>query len=188
MKPYISSGNIKTGSIPTFSLPAIQTCPGSTELCRKFCYARKAEKAYPGVLPCRKRNLKATKTRHFCQDVIDWILARKPRFFRIHESGDFYSQGYLDNWLHICRNCPETRFLAFTKSFHLDYSKAPKNLTIVWSIWSDTKLSDVPRGPRAYAGDCRTMRQAIECPGSCDTCGLCWALPKVGKHVHFDIH
>ena len=32
-----------------FNLPAIESCPASTEECRKWCYARKAERQYPVV-------------------------------------------------------------------------------------------------------------------------------------------
>ena len=81
------------------------------------------------------------------------------------------------------------RFLAFTKSFDLDYSERPDNLTIIWSIWTDTKLERVPPGPRAYAGDCVPKgAKTIHCPGNCDTCGMCWDIANVGKDVRFDIH
>lgn len=184
-QPYISSGNRKM-SFPTWSLPAKRTCPGSTPQCRANCYACKAESAYPDVLPCRSRNLAVSRQDGFVVAMVVILGRRKSDYVRIHESGDFYSQAYLDKWIAICRALPGKTFLAFTKSFHLDYSDKPSNLVIVWSIWPDTDLTRVPAGPRAYAGDCGKVR-AVECIGQCDACGICWKAR--GKFaVHFSIH
>lgn len=185
---YVSDGNRKM-SLPTFSLPAKSTCPGCTRQCASHCYARKAEKAYPGVLPCRKRNLKLSRGDTFIDGMVDIIMSKSPKLFRIHESGDFYSQSYLEKWFTICEALPDTRFLAFTKSFHLDFTRKPSNLQIVWSIWPDTDLSRVPsKGPRAYAGDCQGMGKTVQCAGNCDSCGICWFLDRNPVNVHFDIH
>lgn len=188
-KPYISPGNRKM-SLPTWSLPCKATCPGSTALCRSTCYAHKAERVYPQVLPCRKNNLKATRDSNFVETMVPMVRAMAARsgFFRIHESGDFYSQSYLDKWFEIIRQCPTVKFLAFTKSFSLDYSKAPSNLQIVWSIYPDTDLSRVPSGPRAYAGEFKARRKTIECPGGCNACGMCWQLRFIRTDVHFPMH
>jgi hypothetical protein len=185
---YVSNGNKKM-SLPTFSLPARQTCPGCTTQCAAKCYARKAEIAYPGVLPSRKRNWLATKQSAFVTGMIAIVKRKGKKWFRIHESGDFYSQAYLEKWVEIVAACPEVKFLAFTKSFHLDFSAAQKlkNLSLVWSVWPDTDLSTVPPGPRAYAGDSGPA-DALECPGNCDTCLVCWSLAKRGIDVHFTIH
>lgn len=176
-------------TLPTFSLPAKQTCPGCTVQCAAKCYARKAEIAYPTVLPSRKRNWKLTKNDRFVDNMISIVKAKGKKWFRIHESGDFYSQSYLEKWVAIVAACPEVKFLAFTKSFKLDFTAALKlpNLSLVWSVWPDTDMSKVPAGPRAYAGDCGT-ENTLECPGNCDTCMVCWSLSKRGIDVHFDLH
>lgn len=184
---YIAPKNLKMG-LPTWSIPAISTCPGCTKSCAKECYARKAERQYPSVLPRRKANLEATKRGDFVHSVNAWLAKRSPDFFRIHESGDFYDQPYLDKWLAICRANPGTKFLAFTKSFHLDFSMVPQNLTVVWSIWPDTDMSKVPSGPRAYAVSPGSDRD-IHCPGRCDGCMVCWHLGRaIKRNVWFTIH
>lgn len=185
-RPYIGfSGNRKM-SAATFNLPAIATCPGSTPQCRAGCYARKAEKLYKAVLPRRMENLRATQAACFVSDMVQQINKRQPRFFRIHESGDFYSQEYLAAWYDIARQCPATKFLAFTKSFKLDFAGRPQNLEIIFSIWPDS-CDKAPRGPKAYAGDCGNGK-LLNCPGDCDACGMCWDIRKTGLNVHFDIH
>ena len=185
---YISDGNSKM-TFPTWSLPSKKTCPGSTATCRKQCYAHAAEVQYPRVLPCRLRNLKASRSKGFVVDMASAIKRRrKVTFFRIHESGDFYSQKYLNSWFDICRLLPKTRFLTFTKSYDLDYSKCPKNLVIMFSVFPDTDLSKVPSGPRAYAGAMSKRRRTIECPGNCDSCGMCWDIHTAAADVHFAIH
>jgi hypothetical protein len=185
---FISQGNMKM-TLPTFSIPAGKTCPGCTKLCGQGCYAKKAERAWPSVALSRKRNLEYTKRDGFVARAIEIIKRRDRKWFRIHESGDFYNQKYLDKWLAICRGCPEVRFLAFTKSFHLDFTQVPSNLQIIWSVWPDTKMETVPPGPRAYAGESKTLgEKLIECPGQCDTCMVCWGIGKVGLSVHFHIH
>jgi hypothetical protein len=187
MQPFVSWRGNRKMSAATFSLPAAKSCPGKTSACVANCYARKAEKAYPTVLPSHKRNMAETRRPDFVPLMVDLITKKAPRFFRIHESGDFYSQAYLDKWCTICKSCPGTKFLAFTKSFHLNFSNRPENLTVIWSIWPDTDLDNVPAGPRAFAGDCGDT-EAIECPGGCDACGMCWDIVKVGRNVHFHIH
>ena len=189
---YVSNGNKKM-SLPTFSLPAKQTCPGCTKQCAAGCYARKAEIAYPTVLPSRKRNWKATKSDRFVENMIAIVKSKNKKWFRIHESGDFYSQSYLDKWVEVVKACPKVRFLAFTKSFKLSFLEALKlpNLSLVWSVWPDTDIDSIPAGPRAYAGDCshhEYANEALECPGNCDTCMVCWSLAKRGIDVHFEIH
>ena len=189
---YISHGNRKMQKrFMVFNLPHKITCPGRTPLCESICYARKAEAAYPDCYPSRLRNLDASKMPDFVDAVYNHIkrnAARRP-FFRIHESGDFYSQEYLDKWIEIARMCQNVKFLAFTKSFALDFSNIPANMQIVWSIMPDTDMTTVPSGPRAYAGACQGMPEnVLECPGTCNECGMCWQLGKFGLDVHFEIH
>ena len=183
MKPYVSRGNTMM-KIPTFSLPAVVTCPGSTQHCIKYCYAKKAEKQYPSVIKSRTRNLKETQKDSFVKHIDDIIKRRKLKYFRIHESGDFYNQGYLDKWILIALRNPNVKFLAYTQMYNLDYSYVPENITIYFSVWDDSK--GVPKdGLKAYVTDdgngkihnngqvcgyvCRKTRS-----NGCDTCLYCF--------------
>jgi hypothetical protein len=42
-----------------------------------------------------------------------------PRYFRIHDSGDFFSKDYIKGWAEICRNLPHIRFWAPTRVWML---------------------------------------------------------------------
>lgn len=52
---------------------------------------------------------------------------------RVHDSGDFFSQEYLDIWLRTILKYPEMLFYCYTKSLHLDWSHKPDNFTVVQS-------------------------------------------------------
>ena len=186
---YISPGNQKLVGIPIWNLPARSTCPGSTPYCRQHCYAMKAERQYPDVRPCRKRNLHASMDADFAENM---LLLLHPRsraaeygYMRIHESGDFYNQPYLDQWIRIAEARPNIKFLAYTKSFHLSWAHQPKNLITYWSVMPDSE--SVPEGNRAFAGACSGMRQAFHCVQGrkCHNCLRCW---NHSGDVRFDIH
>lgn len=149
---YISKGNLRM-NIPTFSLPSGKTCPRKTELCSKYCYARKAERSYPNVLPSRDENLRQSKMDTFVDDMKEAINKKSPEYFRIHESGDFYSQKYLEKWFNIIRGCPDTNFLAYTSNYYLDYKNRPDNLVLYYSVWPDSKNIPNDGVPRAYVID-----------------------------------
>lgn len=194
---YISEGNRKLHDrFLIWNLPSGVTCPGSTPLCRRWCYAKKAERLHRGVLACRHRNLAASRRSDFPLNLaraIEHKLARKPnRLFRIHEAGDFYSQAYLDTWFTVAALFPAVRFLAYTASFHLDFSRKPPNLQIIWSVWADTNPHRVPSGPRSFVGYSRSLDperfdRAFLCPGKCADCLYCWFADDLGD-VRFRLH
>lgn len=206
MKLYVSTGNKKLKSngkvrFLIWNLPALQTCPFSTELCRKNCYARKAEKQYPGCLPCRERNLELSKQDDFVSEMVKlihrrqkhWRYRDKKIFTRIHESGDFYSVEYAQKWCEIAEQCPEVTFLAYTKSLpFFEGLSVPKNLVIRASLWADTlpELRELSAKYPTYTalpkGTYDTVRN-FQC--KCEDCGTCQACysPKV-KNIIVDIH
>ena len=59
-----------------WNLPAVVTCPFATEHCKHFCYARKAERVYPQVLPAREKNLKDSMEEDFVANMIYTIESR----------------------------------------------------------------------------------------------------------------
>jgi hypothetical protein len=162
-------------------------------MCSKFCYAKQAELQYPYVLPCRKKNLEDSKKKTFEIEMMASIFKRKRKYFRIHESGDFYSQAYLNKWITICKALPQVKFLTFTKAFKLDFSKVPSNLKIMLSVWPDTVYNDLHKAPLdkfplAFTGDCgKEFLYTYKCSGYCNSCLFCW-FAKHGESVHFKIH
>jgi hypothetical protein len=135
----VSLGNGKLDkSILIFSLPAVDTCPNCDE-CKYTCYARKSEKLYPTVRPCRMENWKASKLDNFQSRMIKTIQKAVINYgvtaIRIHESGDFYSQDYADKWEYIATTLKgyldsSLIFYAYTKSPY----RPLKGVNIVESI------------------------------------------------------
>ena len=114
---------------------------------------------------------------------------------RCHESGDFYNQIYLNKWIDIWKATPDIKYLAFTKSFHLDFSEVPQNVAIYNSVDSTTYLKsihpleafpfaktidtkkDLPTGYR-YCGPIGKDRNGKKDPTHYHLCGdkckFCW--------------
>jgi hypothetical protein len=194
----LSIGNNRKLSkdIAVFNLPCGTTCPGKTAVCRKICYAAKAERMYKAAAAMRQRNLAASREPTFVVEMIaelDYCVTHKGLSkVRIHESGDAYSQEYLNKWFEICREEPEITFLMYTKSFHLSWVDKPDNLMVYWSIDSST-TEPVPAGPTAtivLKGE-RPPKGAVTCVHANDShycgseCTTCW----LGKqNIYFDQH
>jgi hypothetical protein len=173
-----------------FNLPAQVTCPGATKECKLICYARKAEKMYKTALNSRVKNLDESKNSSF-KDLITEDL-KKVKMVRVHESGDFYNQRYLNKWKEIWEENPDVSFLAFTKSYHLDFGELPPNVKIYNSIDSTTKRTpknnfptaltvakreDVPEGyaycpPIGKKADGTRDKTHYNICG--DSCKICW--------------
>lgn len=191
--------NSKLGKkIGVFNLPQGTTCPGATELCKKICYAAKAQRIYKAAAAKRQRNFHASMLDSFAQDMIAEIRDAKLSLVRIHESGDFYNQPYLNAWIEIMKALPGVRFLAYTKSFTLNFSAAPQNLSLLWS--TDATTTEEPAaGPRAHIlqkGEAVPAGYFTCQPGNmkehyCGTrCKICWNAKANGRipGVYFPQH
>lgn len=130
-------------SIPVweFNLPAGHTCPFGKD-CKimvdrvtgkfktvgtKFrCYASTAER-FPGVRESRWKNYDEIRAG------VPIVIPKGATHVRIHGSGDFFSQEYFDKWLQVCRDNPDVKFWAFTKSVEFwvrRLGEIPPNLTL----------------------------------------------------------
>lgn len=138
-----SFGNRKLPkSIAIFNLPRLLTCKNPTELCKDICYAKKAErKCYPRCYPQRMNNYRLSLQYDFVDVITNELNMIKQRLIRIHESGDFYSQTYLDKWFVIMRRFPNKNFTAYSKSI-LDFSDKPDNFILFFSIDESTERSN----------------------------------------------
>ena len=129
-------GNAKLNNTLVFNLPA------SNEVCGRICpscYAIKAQRIYPNVLPYRNRMLAASQQPDFVQRISNDINnCRKPfKYIRIHESGDFNSQPYIDSWAAIAKSFPQYIFYAYTKrlsEFDFTSFKALPNIVLINSL------------------------------------------------------
>jgi len=194
---YISNGNRRM-NIPTFSLVSEHTCPNATKLCKKYCYAKKAERYYKNPFISRMTNTFDTLKATFIDEMKKAITHKDSKYIRIHESGDFYSQEYLDKWFKICEAFPNKQFLVYSQMFNLDWTNKPQNMIVYWTIWPDTEA--IPdSGLKAFVidnGKGMIPKYKFKVAGhkckkgkgsklTCDNCLYCF---KGGGNVLFKIH
>jgi hypothetical protein len=193
----ISRGNRKLGAIMNASTEPVRCCPNGIP-CTDGCYALKSLRMYPQTRKAWAKNARIAKTNpgSYFSQIAGIIADRKPRYFRWHVAGDILNVDYLREMCSIAEHNPRTRFLAFTKAFNIvnDYDNRaalPGNLAVVFSAWPSMKI-DNPHGHRiAWMQDGtenRVPQNAIECPGNCENCGVCFRLPKLGRDVVFHKH
>lgn len=126
-----------------FGIPAFRaadgfvTCPQAGK-CAAICYARQGKYVVmPSVRGAREWNIRYLRTHtleRFVHAVCSDLRHIQKRYVRVHDSGDFYSQDYLDAWYEIAALNPRKTFYAYTKSLHLDlWSRRPRNFRLVQS-------------------------------------------------------
>lgn len=139
----LTNWNKKVGKeIWVFNLPTGITCPPKVS-CLFDCYDRKAEMRWPTVLPARIRNYKKSLTDTFVQEIITEINKKSIRVVRPHAAGDMYSPDYVEKWIEIARNCPDTIFYTYTKWNHNNLEKLSelRNFNLLKSILPDGDLN-----------------------------------------------
>lgn len=180
----IQKGNSKliASDMMMFNLPATK------EVCGRSCsgcYAIKEQKVYPTVLPARQMRYEASKDSSFVDTVHSELSKRKkrPKYFRVHASGEFYSQEYINAWETIAKNNSDITFYAYTKrKKNYDFSalESLNNFVLIDSLFfkglNYGKLDQVPAG-------------AFVCPdqkGANVSCGVqCqWCMTKGKADVH----
>ena len=141
-----SKGNKKlSNDTLILSLPAGLTCPGSNT-CKAFvtlkddkrtlnrgveseftCFAASEELRYPNVYKSRRYNYELINSYVVKKDINgltnllnDSLQAKKKNIkkFRIHESGDFYNEIYLEAWLNVARLNKDIKFYCYSKSLN----------------------------------------------------------------------
>jgi hypothetical protein len=122
-----------------FGIPAYKsasgklTCPFAKD-CVKYCYAQKGAYIWGNVSPAFERRYEATKLDTFVDLMTQEVQRKKVDFLRIHDSGDYYSPAYLEKWLQIARNNPQTKFYSYTKSVPLfENVELPENFDVIFS-------------------------------------------------------
>ncbi len=122
-----------------FGIPAYKsktgklTCPFAKD-CIKYCYAQKGAYIWGNVSPAFEQRYEATKKDDFIEVMGADIRKKKVDFLRIHDSGDYYSPTYLEKWLQIARNNPQTKFYSYTKSMPLfEGVELPENFDVIFS-------------------------------------------------------
>lgn len=125
--------------VVNFGIPAYKsqsgklTCPFADE-CIKFCYAQKGAYIWSNVKPAFEKRYEATKREDFIEVMQKELDRKKPAYVRVHDSGDYYSEAYLQKWLTIAKNNPHIRFYSYTNSVAmLKGAILPDNYDIIFS-------------------------------------------------------
>ena len=127
------------------SMPAGITCPMAGE-CGRICYAKYGRMVMPNQLAGYRENLTMYEQGVFFTQ-LEAQLTRQERLaakmgqtvlIRIHDTGDFFSREYLEDWLTFMRAHPHVWFYAYTKSVSCVKDAAisglvPENFTYVFS-------------------------------------------------------
>ena len=157
----ITLGNDKVKTM-IFDLPAVTTCE---EEC-KGCYALKAQKRFPNVRKKREANYDMSNSQYFVPDMCGDIgINKKYEYFRIHSSGDFYSQDYIDKWVKIVNEFPRVKFYAYTKridDFNFSELSSLANMNLINSVTP----KGVNYGDQVYCNDLINNFGFTQCPCS----------------------
>jgi hypothetical protein len=119
VKPKLIGETSKTGV--SFGLPIGNIKDGGSclmcnmsEICKK-CYGRKGHYQYSSVKNCHARRLESSKLDSFVLRMAFEISSLLPNYddknlyFRIHDTGDFYSVEYIEKWISIVKSIEEIR-------------------------------------------------------------------------------
>lgn len=151
----------KTGTV-SFNLPAFRSADGFTVCpkaggCATLCYARQGYYVMPQVAAAREFNLNIVRNdlKKFVSMAIEDLKQLKNTTVRIHDSGDFFSQEYLNAWFEIAKVFPEKRMYAYTKSLHLSRELCPENFQIIQSVGGllDSEIDPTKSHSRIFSTD-----------------------------------
>ena len=134
--------------IPAYkSNTGLKTCPNAAA-CIKGCYATMGAYTFSNVAAVFENRLQLALSAKFVPTIDGEIKRRNIKRLRIHDSGDFFSPEYINNWIEIIKLNPTTIFYAYTKRVSLfkNYAKLgliPANLFIIYSYGGiEDKLID----------------------------------------------
>ena len=142
-KKRMTDSNIKVKAW-LFSMPPVKSCLNH-KTCASSCYAKKAYKQYTNtVKPLWDQNFSDAKSDLFkLYDDLDVQCAaiskqqKHKRVVRIHQSGDFINQDYVNMWHDIAAKYPTILFYAYTKVDHIldiTYLNSLDNVNIIPSL------------------------------------------------------
>ena len=187
----------------SFSLEAIQTCPGMfkedgaiKEVCQG-CYAVKGSYTWPVVKKVREDNLAETLKDSFVDNMVEMLYKQKGNYFRWFDSGDVYSKEFLCKIHAICKQTPHIKHWIPTKSRELFSNtlwkllEALPNVKVRYSSPSINGAYEAKHGATVVpARDASAIekellartKQLFICPsslpqnkGKCNSCRACWS-------------
>lgn len=192
----------KLDGIKSWSLQALETCPGSidngqlVDAC-KGCYATTGNYNYPNVKAPRAHNKLDWQRLEWCDDMVQAL--QDSRYFRWFDSGDMYSLGLADKILEVmqrtpwCKHWLPTRMHKFPKfRTVLTTMQTLDNVMVRFSSDSVTgQYVDglhgsviVPTSDDVTSS--MKLCRAYENGGKCSGCRACWdkSVPLIAYAAH----
>lgn len=185
-------GNSKLVNILIFDLPAGKSCLNCSD-CKDKCYAMKAQQQYVDTRILRDTNffMYANNPELLKELIVEQLSGTKITTVRIHSSGDFFSQSYIEFWDEIIGMFPNIKFYAYTKVENLlNFSEIEKNdnFNLIRSLING-KLNF---GSLEYCKELKSVYGAYICPatkkGSDVKCGKECSYCISNKNVCFIEH
>jgi hypothetical protein len=193
----------KLDGIRSWSLQALDTCPGSiapngglVDAC-KGCYATTGNYVFDNVKAPRLENRDDWARDNWVSDMVQAL--NKDRYFRWFDSGDMYAIGLAEKILDVMRATPwvqhwiPTRMQKFSKyQGILDSMRALPNVSVRFS--SDSVSGEYVKGQHGSTivptsdnvPDGVAVCRAYEHGGKCNGCRTCWdkSVPVVAYVAH----
>lgn len=179
MQKLLSKGNAKLDkSIFCWSITPVVSCLNCSQ-CAKHCYARFPYNFYPNTKKAWDRNYALAKSGEFALYITTQLSrARKCKTVRIHVSGDFFSQEYINQWAEIAKQFPNLKFYSYSKVFGiLDFSPLTSlnNVNIINSITFDQGINFGNRERVDFLTkngykECPAIENDIICGKDCSLC------------------
>lgn len=193
----------KLDGIKSWSLQALDTCPGSIEspgvlvdAC-KGCYATTGNYNYPNVKAPRAHNKEDWQRLEWVDDMVQAL--EDSRYFRWFDSGDIYSLGLAEKILEVmirtpwCKHWLPTRMHKFPK-----FKKVLQDMqnldNVMVRFSSDSVIGQFIEGLHGSviiptvdnATDKMTICKAYENLGRCSGCRACWnkSIPVIAYPAH----
>jgi hypothetical protein len=160
--------NSKLYGIYTFDLPCVISCPYN-KACKNNCYARKAERLFPDVYNHRLINYMLAGKTDILEEYIPLQIERCGiKTIRLHASGDFFSNSYVETWEGIIEQYPETLFYTYSKNHvAIDRLERLPNMNIIDSRIPFDGVNFLPvSDPRIFSA---LQNGWIVCPATIQT-------------------
>jgi hypothetical protein len=202
---------------PSFSLPAGKACPNSHGSICDNCYAMKGCYQYATTRNAQTVRfdwtVKAMRTpasrKEWIETMVQAIRLTGTKYFRGHDSGDFFNTAYIECWIEVARQLPEVQFWFPTREYQTKPSTknpfvvvgqnprmdAIRRLAALFNVTvrpSALEVGDTaPIVDGLAAGSSVNNASAHQCPaytqnGECRDCRTCWDSPQTA--VSYPLH
>lgn len=157
VRSLLTQGNDKVGdAIHLWSLPAGAdgSCPGSSAVCQRHCYAMAGRYRFAAVKERLAWNFQQAQDADFVDAMSREIRLRGCLVVRVHASGDFFDEEYARKWLAIMERCPAPRYYWYTRSWRVD---AIRPVLV--------EMAQLPHCVGWFSTDSQTGRPSVVPPG-----------------------